>query len=122
MEITLKYAKMTKSKKTLKMHQKFDFGMEPKITTLLPTYASRSLLSIWFVAVAFLSEDGFLKKGTPRDLFCPPPLDPSLGGSGRNALLPVRGHEHFIPTKFRKHQSSGSVVKADYVFPYIYMH
>ena len=55
------------------MHQKFDFGMEPKITTLLPTYASRSLLSIWFVAVAFLSEDGFLKKGTPRDLFCPPP-------------------------------------------------
>ena len=38
MEVTLKYAKMTKSKKTSKTHQKFDFGMEPKITTLLPTY------------------------------------------------------------------------------------
>ena len=32
------------------------------------------------------------------------------------------GHEHFMPTKFRKHPLSGSVVKADYVFPYIYMH
>ena len=37
MEITLKYDKMTKSKKTTKTHQKFDFGMEPKITTLLAT-------------------------------------------------------------------------------------
>ena len=26
-----------------------------------------------------------------------------------------------MPTKFRKHPLSGSVVKADYVFPYIYM-
>ena len=51
-----------------------------------------------------------------------PALDPPLGGSGRNTLLHVRDHEYFIPTKFRKHQSSGSVVKADYVFPYIYMH
>ena len=31
-------------------------------------------------------------------------------------------HEHFIPTKFRKHPLNGSVVKADYVFPYMYMH
>ena len=36
-KIALKYAKMTKSKKTSKKRQKFDFGMEPKITTLLPT-------------------------------------------------------------------------------------
>ena len=35
---------------------------------------------------------------------------------------PVRDHEHFITTKFRKHPLSGSVVKADYVFPYKYMH
>ena len=28
---------MTKSKKTSKTHQKFDFGMEPKMTKLLPT-------------------------------------------------------------------------------------
>ena len=34
----------------------------------------------------------------------------------------VRDHEHFMPTKFRKHPLWGSVVKADYVFPYIYMH
>ena len=44
---------MTKSKKTSKTRQKFDFGLEPKITTLLPT----CLLSIWFVAVAFWSEE-----------------------------------------------------------------
>ena len=29
---------MTKSKKMSKTRQKFDFGMEPKITTLLPKY------------------------------------------------------------------------------------
>ena len=35
----------------------------------------------------------------------------------------IRGHEHFIPTKFRKHPLCGSVVnivKADYVFPCIH--
>ena len=35
-EIALKYTKMTKSKKTSKMRQKFDFPMKPKITILLP--------------------------------------------------------------------------------------
>ena len=34
----------------------------------------------------------------------------------------ARKHEHVIPTKFRKHPLSGSVEKADNVFPYIYMH
>ena len=34
----------------------------------------------------------------------------------------VLGHENFIPSKFRKHPLSGSVVQADYVFQYIYMH
>ena len=34
----------------------------------------------------------------------------------------VRDHEHFIPTKFRKYPSIGSVGKADYVVKYIYMH
>ena len=33
----------------------------------------------------------------------------------------VRGYEYFLPTKFGKYLSSYSVVKADYVFPYIYM-
>ena len=32
------------------------------------------------------------------------------------------GHEYFIPTKLGKYTSSNSVVKADYVFQYIYMH
>ena len=31
-------------------------------------------------------------------------------------------HEYFIPTMFGKYPSSDSVVKTDYVFPYIYMH
>ena len=43
--------------------------------------------------------------------FCPA-LDPLLGGYVGNTLLHVRGYEHSIPTKFRKHPSSGSVVKA----------
>ena len=34
-EIALKDAKMTKSKKTLITRQKFDFQINPKITTLL---------------------------------------------------------------------------------------
>ena len=41
---------------------------------------------------------------------------------GKNICMHVLGHEYFIPTKFHKHTLSGSVVKADYVFPYIYMH
>ena len=64
----------------------------------------------------------FLKKGNP-----PPPgdlfglaLDPPRGRYGLNIFMHVPGHEHFIPTKFRKHPLSGSVVKAGYVFPYIY--
>ena len=36
-EIALNKTNLTKSKKTSKTRQKFDFGMEPKITTLLPT-------------------------------------------------------------------------------------
>ena len=36
-EIAINKANLTRSKKTSKTRQKFDFGMEPKITTLLPT-------------------------------------------------------------------------------------
>ena len=36
-EIALNKANLTKSKKTSKTRQNFNFGMEPKITTLLPT-------------------------------------------------------------------------------------
>ena len=53
--------------------------------------------------------------------FCPA-LDPPMDGSGRKTTTLERDHEHFIPTMFRRHPLSGSVVKADYVFRYIYMH
>ena len=51
-----------------------------------------------------------------------PALDPPLDGSGRKTTTLVKDNEHFILTKFHKHPFSGSVVKADNVFPYIYMH
>ena len=88
------------------------------------THASRSMLWIRFVAVASRSEEEmFLRRGPPPpgDLFCLA-LDLPLGKYGQNIFMHVPGHEHFIPTKFRKHPLSGSVVKAGYVFPYIYMH
>ena len=44
-----------KSKKMSKTCKKFDFGIEPKVTIL--QHASRSLLCIRFVAVAFQSEE-----------------------------------------------------------------
>ena len=47
---------MTKSKKTSKTRQKFDFRMEPKIKHFIP-HACRLLLCIRFVAVAFWSEE-----------------------------------------------------------------
>ena len=62
-----------------------------------------------------------LKKGPPLTYFCPA-LDPPLDGSGRKTTTLVRDHEYFIPTKFHKYPLSGYVGKADYVFPYIYMH
>ena len=88
------------------------------------THASGSLLWIWLVAVAFRSEEEvFWRRGTPPpgDLFCLA-LVPPLGKYGQNIFMHVPGHEHFIPTKFRKHPLSGSVVKAGYVFPYIHVH
>ena len=86
------------------------------------THDSRSLLLIRFVAVAFRSEEEvFFEEGDPRDLFCLA-LELPLGKNGQNIFMHVPGHEDFIPTKLRKHPLSGSVVKAGYVFPYIYMH
>ena len=65
----------------------------------------------------------FFEEGDPPpgDLFCLA-LDLPLGKYGQNIFMHMPGHEHFIPTKFRKHPLRGSVVKAGYVFPYIYMH
>ena len=78
------------------------------------TLASRSLLWIRFIAVAFRSEEFFWRRGHPCDLFCLA-LDPPLGKYGKNIFMHVPGHEHFIPTRFRKHPLS---VKAGYVFSY----
>ena len=82
------------------------------------THATRPLLWIRFVAVAFRSDEVFWRRGPPCDLFCLT-LDPPLGRYGQNIFMHVPDHEHFIPTKFRKHPLTGSVVKAGNVFPYI---
>ena len=55
MEIALNDTKMTKFKKTSKTCQTFDFRIEEQ-QHLFP-HAFRSLLCIWFVAVAFGSEE-----------------------------------------------------------------
>ena len=62
-----------------------------------------------------------MEKGTPVTYFGLA-LDPPLGGFGPKVNANVRGHDYFIPTKFGKYPLNDSVVKADYVFPYIYMH
>ena len=67
------------------------------------------------------SDEEVLWRREPRDLFGPA-LDPTLGGFGPRVNTNVLGHEYFIPTKFGKYPSRNSVVKAYYVFQYIYMH
>ena len=77
-------------------------------------------------AFGLLLKPSSLKKksfgeGDPVTYFGPA-LDPPLGGFGPKVNSNVRGHEFLILTKFGKYPSNDSVVKADYVFPYIYMH
>ena len=98
---------MTKSKKTSKPRQNFDFRMKQKITTLFPT-CFRSLLCIRFVAVAFGSEeDDPWRRGPPVTYFGPV-LDPPLGGSARKTTTLVRDLEYFIHTKFHQNPSRSS--------------
>ena len=82
--------------------------------------ASRSLLWIQFVAVAFKSEEVFWRREPLWPILPRPGSAP--GQIWSKHLYACAGHEHFILTKFRKHQLRGSVLKAGYVFPYIYMH
>ena len=64
---------MTKSKKTSKTRQKFDFRMKPKITTLLPTcFYITAMHSVCCCSLPVLRRSS-LKKGTPCDLFWPRP-------------------------------------------------
>ena len=75
------------------------------------THASRSLLWIRFVAVAFRSEEKvFWRRTSPPPLvtyFASHWIHP-LGKYGQNIFMHVPGHGHFIPTKFRKHPLSDS--------------
>ena len=50
-----------------------------------------------------------------------PCLDPPRADLIKS-LNTCAGHENFIPTKFHKHPSSGSVVKADYVCSHVSVH
>ena len=81
-------------------------------------------LNNYYVFGLLLQSSGLKKifrEGDPVTYFGPA-LYPPLGGFGLKVNTNVWGHEYFIPTKFGKYPSSDSVVKADYVFPYIYMH
>ena len=96
---------MTKSKKTSKTRQKFDFGMEPNITTLLPTCfliiamhsVCRCSLLIW--------RRSFLKKGTPRDLFLPRP------GSAPGRIWPKNNNICKGPWVLHPYQVSSKSIK-----------
>ena len=97
--------------------------MEPKITPLLPKYFT--IIAIHVHSVCCYSFPTLKKKsfreGSLIDLLLPCPgstpgqIDPKVNTN-------VLGHEYFITTKHGKYPSSDSVVKADYVFPYIYIH
>ena len=109
---SIKIGKMTtkskkKSKKTSKTRQKFDFRMEPKITTLL--LICFRIIAIHSVCCCSLPvwRRSFFKKGTPLTYFGPI-QDPPLGGSGRKTTTLVRDLEYFIHTKFHQNPSSGS--------------
>ena len=108
-------------KRTSRTRQKFDFRMEPKITTLHP--ACFLIIAMYSVCCCSLpvSRRSSLKKGTLVTYFSPA-LDPPLDRSCQKTTTLVRDHKHFIPSKFRKYPSISSAGKADYVFQYIYMH
>ena len=70
---------------------------------------------------SILKEKFFWRRG-PSLTYYGLALDLPLGGFGPKVNTNERGLEYFIPTKFGEYPSSDSVVKSDYVFPYIYMH
>ena len=70
-------------------------------------------------AFSLLLQQVLWRRG-PSLTYYGPALDLPLAGFGPKVNTNVRGHEYFIPTKFGKYPSCNSVVKADYVFQYIY--
>ena len=89
---------MTKSKKTSKTRQKFDFPMKPKKKQYFFPNASRSLLCIQYVAVAFRSKEEILwRREPPGPILGPPWIHPwadlaqesiQMCGVMRNLSLP----------------------------------
>ena len=72
-------------------------------------------------SVCCCSNSTSLEKGPLIDVLWPC-SGSTLGGFGPNVNTNERGLEYFIPTKFGEYPSSDSVVKSDYVLPYIYIH
>ena len=58
----------------------------------------------------------------PLTYFCLTWIRPWADMAETSYCMYKASYAHFIPTKFRKYPSIGSVGKDDYVFPYIYMH
>ena len=76
-----------------------------------------------FVVVFFQSEEkSSLKKGPLINILWPCPGSALGGFWPKKSIQNVRVMRNYIPNKFGEYPSSDSVVKADYVFPYIYMH
>ena len=96
---------MTKSKKTSKTRQKFDFRMEPKITTLLPTcFEIIAMHSVCHCSLPVWRRS-FLMKGIPRDLFLPCP------GSAPGRIWPKNNNTCKGPWVLHPHQVSSKSIK-----------
>ena len=74
------------------------------------------------VAAAFQFEGEVLWRRGPSLTYYGPALDLPLGGFFQKVNTDEWGLEYFFPTKFGEYPLSDTVVKRDYVFPYIYMH
>ena len=98
--------------KDVRTRQNFDFGKEQKIQHFfIHVHAFRSLLCIWFVAVAFQPEEGVFEEGDPSNLFWPRPG--SAPGRIWSTVTLVRDLEYIMHITFQQNPSSGSVAKAD---------
>ena len=73
LEIALKYTKMTKSKKTSKTRQIFDYRMEPKITKLLPICFKITAMHWFYCCSLPIWRRSPLEKRPLIDLFLPRP-------------------------------------------------
>ena len=97
--------KLLSPKRSQKREKKFDFEMDAKITTLLPTcfwiIATHSVcccsLPVW--------RRSFLKKGTPRDLFLPRP------GSAPERIWPKHNNTGKGPWVLHPYQVSSKSIK-----------